>query len=268
MKQLRINLDATLMRKFLVFVLLIIVSNFVFMHSGMAQALNIYCEADSQIKRPDGSFSGMDIEIVAEIQKRVRNTDPIQVVPFTRGLKYLDNDPNTLLFSMARTKERNALYQWVGPVAEAVYGFYAKADSPIVINSLEDAKKVESIGVYRNDIRDRFLTEQGFTNLDRADNNFLNLRKLMAGRDVVMASSSFGIKVEAKRAGYNVNDVKFLYAFLHSQIYIAVSKNTDPKIVGDWNAALESMKKDGTLKAIFKKYSPGQELPGPEITIF
>jgi polar amino acid transport system substrate-binding protein len=65
-----------------------------------------------------------------------------------------------------------------------------------------------------------------------------------------------------------LKDVKFLYAFLHSQIYIAVSKNTNPKIVGDWNAALESMKKDGTLKRIFNKYSPDQDLPGPEIPIF
>jgi polar amino acid transport system substrate-binding protein len=236
--------------------------------SGAAQNLNIYCEDDSQIKRPDGKFSGMDIEIVSEIQKRVGNTDQIQLVPFTRGLKYLDAEPNTLLFSMARTKERNDRYQWIGPVSEAVYGFYAKADSNIVINSLDDARKVASIGVYRNDIRDQFLTRQGFTNLDRADNSFLNLRKLMAGRDDVIASSAFGIKAEAKHAGYNMKDIKFLYAFLRSQIYIAASKNTDPNVVANWNSALDSMKKDGTLKSIFKKYAPDQELPGPEIPVF
>jgi len=252
------------MRKLSFFVL----TYFVFLLSGSAQTLNIYCEADSQVKGPDGRYSGMDIEIVSEIQRRVGNTDQIQVVPFTRGLKYLDADPNTMLFSMARTKERNGLYQWIGPVSEAVYGFYAKADSTIVINSLDDARKVESIGVYRNDIRDKFLTQEGFTNLDRADSSLLNLKKLMAGRDVVIASSALGIKVEAKRAGFNLTDVKFLYAFLRSQIYIAASKNTDPKIVGDWNAALESMKKDGTLKAIFRKYSPDQDLPGSEITFY
>jgi len=236
--------------------------------SGEAQNLNVFCEDDAQVLGPDGKFTGMDIEIVSEIQRRVGNTDQIQLVPWTRGMKYLDSEPNTLLFSMARTKERNKLYNWIGPISEVSYGFYAKADSKIVINSLDDAKKVASIGVYRNDIRDQFLTREGFTNLDRGNNNFLNLKKLMVGRDVVIASSSFGIIGETKRAGYSLSDVKFLYTFLKSQIYIAASQKTDPKVIGNWNAALESMKTDGTLKKIFMKYSPEQELPGPEITTF
>jgi len=236
--------------------------------SSAAQNINIYCEEQNQSLGPDGKFTGLDIEIVSEIQKRVGNTDQIQLVPWTRGLKYLDVEPNTMLFSMARTKERSEFYQWIGPISDTAYGFYAKADSPIVINSLDDAKKVASIGVYRNDIRDQFLTKQGFTNLDRASNNFSNLKKLMAGRVVVIASTSLAIKSDTKKAGYSLQDVKFLYAFLKVPIYIAVSKNTDAKIVANWNAALESMEKDGTLKAIFKKYLPDQELPGPEIIVF
>jgi len=65
-----------------------------------------------------------------------------------------------------------------------------------------------------------------------------------------------------------MKDVKFLYAFLKVPIFIAVSKNTDAKIVADWNAALTTMEKDGTLKTIFKKYLPDQEMPGPEIVVY
>lgn len=225
--------------------------------SGLAQALNIYCEDDMQFRGLDGKFAGLDVEIVAEIQKRVGNTDPIQLVPWTRGLKYLESESDTLLFSMARTKERTERYQWIGPISEVVYGFYTKAESAIVINSLDDARKLASIGVYRNDIRDQFLTKENFTNLDRADTSFSNVKKLFAGRVVVIASTAMGIQAEAKRAGFSMSNLKFLYAFLSSHVYIAVSKNTDPKIVARWNTALEAMKKDGTVEAIFKKYSPG-----------
>lgn len=252
------------MRKLLLFAATV----FLFSRLCAAENINIYCEDDAQVRNSDGKYTGVDIEIVSELQRRLGNTDKIQLVPWTRGLKYLESEPNAMLFSMARTKERNDRYQWIGPISEAVYGFYARADSKVVINSLEDAKKITSIGVYRNDIRDQFLTNEGFTNLDRANNSFLNLKKLMIGRVTVIASSSFGIKAEAKRTGYRLSDIKFLYTFLRSQIYIAVSKKTDPAIVAQWNTALDSMKKDGTLKTIFNKYLPDQELPGPEITYF
>ena len=229
--------------------------------SGAGQALNIYCEDDTQFRGPDGKFSGLDVEIVSEIQKRVGNSDVIQLVPWTRGIKYLESEPDTLLFSMARTKERNERYQWIGPISEVAYSFYTKADSPIVINSLDDARKLASIGVYRNDIRDQFLTKENFSNLDRADTSFSNVKKLIAGRVVVIASTATGIQSEARRIGFDLSNLKFLYTFLRSHVYIAASKNTDPKIVANWNAAVESMKKDGAFDAIFKKYGVDQKVP-------
>ena len=242
--------------------------NLMFASACVAQSLNIYSEDNAQTKTVDGKFAGLDFDILSELQKRVGNTDRIELVPLTRGIKYLDTQANTILFSLARTKERNNRYQWIGPISESSYGFYAKADSTITINNLDDAKKVASIGVYRNDIRDQFLTKEGFTNLDRADNNISNFKKLMAGRTAVIASSAFGIKDETKRTGYSMQDVKLLYVFFKSPVYIAASKDTNPKVVSSWNSALESMKKDGTLKAIFKKYFPDQEIQDAGVPTF
>lgn len=235
-----------------------------------AHSLNIYCEDDApfQFRKPDGQLSGMLVEVVIEIQNRVGNTDPIQMVPWARGLKYLDTVPNTLLFAISRTEQRNPLYQWIGPVAETEFGFYAKADSPIKIKSLEDAKRVPSIGVYRDDVRDQFLTQAGFKNLERANDNMLNFKKLMAGRFVMYAGASNGIQSDAERAGFVQADVKLVYTFLKTQDFIAASAGTDPQVVAQWNAALEAMKKDGTFKEIFKRYFPNLNLPGPAITKF
>ena len=246
------------MKKFLIFA----ATALLIMQSGTAQNLHIYCEDSAQFLTPEGKSGSLDVEIVSEIQRRVGNTDAIQFVPWTRGLKYLESETNAILFSMARSKERNDQYQWIGPISESVYGFYAKADSPVVINSLDDARILPSIGVYRNDIRDQFLSKEGFTNLDRAANNLSNLKKLMAGRVAVIASTSLAIKSEAKRVGYRLKDVKFLYGFLKLPIYIAASKSTDPRIVANWNAALDSMKKDGTLKKIFESYLADADFPG------
>ena len=250
--------------------LLCIASLLVFAASLSAQSLTIYCEDDSpmQFKGPDGKLTGMTVGIVEEIQKRVGNTDPIQMVPWARGLEALTNNPNTVLFSMGRTAERNDLFQWVGPIAETAFGLYVKADSKIEIKSLDDAKKVKAIGVYKDDVRDQFLTKAGFANLDRTSDNITNFKKLMLGRVDMYASSSNDIQGNAERAGFKVSDIRLAYVFLKTQVFVAVSKKTDPAVVAKWNAALTAMKKDGAFKAMFKKYYPDRELPGPEITKF
>ncbi len=251
-------------------VVFLTISAFLLALSTAAHSLNIYCEDDApfQFRGPDGKLGGMVVEMVSEIQKRVGNADPIRVVPWARGVAYLDSDSDTLLFSMARTAERNDLYQWIGPMAETTYVFYVKADSKIVINSLDDAKKVHAIGVYRADIRDQFLTKAGFTNLDRTGDNVTNFKKLMTGRISMYPSSTIAIKSDAERAGYGSTDVKSAYVFLKTQVFVAASKKTDAAVVANWNAALESMKKDDSFKTIFKKYYPDSSLPGPAITKF
>ena len=229
-----------------------------------AQKLQIYCEDDKplQFKTPDGNLTGLTVEVVQEIQKRVGNTDPIQMLPWARGLKYLNEEPNTVLFSMARTAERNDLYQWVGPISETVMGLYAKADSTIQIKSLDDAKKVRAIGVYRDDLRDQYLTRAGFTNLDRTTEAVQSYKKLMLGRIDLFASSANEV------AENRYINVKLVFPLLKAQVFIAVNHETDSAIVTRWDEALEAMKKDGSFKAIYHKYYPGRDLPGPAITSF
>jgi len=235
-----------------------------------AQKLTIYCEDDSpmQFMGPDGKLSGMSVELVEEIQKRVGNTDEIKMVPWARGYDAVQKNPNIVLFSMGRTAERNPLFQWVGPIAESSFGLYAKAGSLIRIKTLDEAKKVHAIGVYRDDIRDQFLTKAGFTNLDRVNDNVTNFRKLMSGRVDLYASSSNDIRGNAERAGFRVADIKLVFVFLKTQVFIAMSKDTDPAIPAKWNEALRAMKRDGTFRRIFKAYYPDHSLPGPEITTF
>jgi polar amino acid transport system substrate-binding protein len=229
-----------------------------FSYDVFAQNLAIYCEDDNPLQFYDhaGNLTGLTVELVREIQKRVGNRDAIQVVPWARGLDKLNNNPNVLLFSMARTPERDTLYQWIGPITAITYSLYVKAESLIKIESLEDAKKMKLIGVYRDDIRDQTLTRLGFGNLDRASSNVSSFKKLMMGRVSAYADSKMGVENLARAAGFQVSDVKPAFELFKSQLYIAASKNTDPAIVVKWNTALEAMKSDKTFSILQRKYLP------------
>lgn len=222
-----------------------------------AQELSLFCEEDKPLQHYNGQgkLTGFTIEIVEEIQKRIGSNSPIQVVPWARGIEMLNNNSNTLLFTMARTPERDSLYQWIGPISSISYGLYAKVDTDVKINSLDDARKVGLIGVYRNDIRDQTLTRLGFTNLDRANSNISSFKKLMVGRIAVYADSKMGVASLAKSAGYQLSDVKMVFHLFDSQLYIAVSKDTNKNIVSRWNETLDEMKKDKSFNRLQKKYS-------------
>jgi polar amino acid transport system substrate-binding protein len=239
--------------------------------SGMlsAQSLNIYYEDNKplQFRGANGKPAGFAADVVREIQRRTDNSDEIQLVPWARGLNRLGSDPNTLLFSMARTAERDNLYQWIGPIYDNSYAFYVKADSPLLISNLEEARKVASIGVYRGDVRDQVLTTLGFTNLDRANSNLSNVKKLMAGRISLFAGSPTNLQALAEEAGYKSSDFKLVFVFMHKQLYVAASQGTDPALVARWNEALGQMKQDKTFEKIFRGHVPGMDLPGSTINL-
>lgn len=219
--------------------------------------LSLYCEDDKPLQYFDENkkLTGLTVEVVQEIQKRIDNKDRIQVVPWSRGMDKLNKEPNSFLFTMARTADREHLYQWIGPILFIEYGLYVKADSKIQIKSLDDAKKIGLIGVYRDDIRDQTLSKLGFTNLDRASSVASSFKKLMIGRIAAYADAKKGVAITANLAGYQEKDVKLAYDLFKNPLYIAVSKNTDAAIVKQWNNTLDEMKKDKSFLKILKKYN-------------
>lgn len=235
-----------------------------------AQPLTIYTEIDppNQMQDAEGELHGMAVEVVREIQRRVGSTEPITVVPWSRGYLELQTLPNIVLFSTARTAERNALFKWVGPIDERRYVLYVRSDSRIQLKTLEDAKKLAAIGVYKDDVRDLYLTGKGFRNLDRAIDNVSNVKKLMSGRIDAFPYSTVGINELAQSAGYRATDMKEVLPLFNVQLYIAMSKGTSDDLVRAWSNALAKMKKDKTFEHIFKRHFPDQRLPGKAITTF
>ena len=220
-----------------------------------AQSLTIMAEIapPAQNKTADGKLGGYAVEVVREIQRRVGNTDPIQEVLWARGYNLLQREPNTVLFTVARTAERDPLFHWVGPIAGINYGLYVRADSGIVISNLEDAKKLATIGTFREDAREQILANAGLTNLERATDNTRNFKKLIAGRIDAMAMSDTAVATIATSAGYKAENVKLALTFAQLEIWIAFSKATPVATVRAWSDALDAMKKDKTFEIIMKR---------------
>lgn len=229
-----------------------------------AQTLSVYFDNSEplQFVSADSKPAGFVVDVVREIQRRTHNRDMLQPVPLARGLNRLGSSPNTLLFLVARTAYRENRYKWIGPIFESSDALCVKADSKLTITDLEDAQKIGTIRVYRGDVSDQTLTALGFTNLDRANSNVSNVKKLMAGRIALFVCSPTNLKAIAEQAGCQQDDFKLVYEFMHTQLYIAASPSTDATEVKKWNHALVQMKRDRTFEKILKRHFPLIGLPG------
>lgn len=224
--------------------------------------LNIYTEEWAPISfSVDGKPDGLAVQVVQEIQKRLNNHEPIRVVPWARGWKIMTEQPNTVLFTMTRTPERERMFSMIGPVAVGTTNFYALKNSQLNINSIEDAKQAKAIGVYRSSVEEQLLLERGFTNIAPSSTPLLSAKQLMKQRIDLWCNANLTAPSILAEAGASIDDVKSLYTISANHLYIAFSKGTPSEEIDKWKEALISIKADGTFAQIYHRWLPNDAPP-------
>ena len=230
--------------------------------SGWSQELTIISEENPPFNfNKNGVFTGSATEVVREIMRRLKQPAGIEVMTWARAYQLARTRPNVVLFSTTRTKEREDLFHWVGPIFKVRFGFYARKGSNLVLTCLADAKKVGAIATYKDDVREQLLKSMGFTNLDSSKSPASNLKKLLAGRVDLWLYSNLGVPSVAEQMGINPDDVEFILPFKDFFAYIAVSKGTPQAVVAKWQETLEAMKRDGTFEKISRQWLPAESVP-------
>jgi polar amino acid transport system substrate-binding protein len=229
---------------------------------GLAQDLTIISEDNPPFNFiKDGVVTGSSTEVVREIMRRLNLSDDIQVLTWARGYQLALTQPNVVLFSTARTKERENLFHWIGPIYKVGFGFYARRGSGPYLTCLDDAKKVGAIATYKDDVREQLLKAQGFTNLDSSKSPASNLKKLLAGRVDLWLYSNLGVPSVARQIGIDPGEVELVLPFKDYYAYIAISKGTPRAVAKRWQAALDDMKREGTFRKIIEKWLPKESIP-------
>ena len=126
-----------------------------------------------------GNLPGYSVEIITEVNKRLGVDYPISFLPFQRAIKTVQMTTNTLHPALYRKPQREHQYTWIAKYHQ-VNDVFLTVGEPI--NSLEEARELELIGVEDQAAMDVFLTAQGFTNLVRFTSAETTARVLQAGR--------------------------------------------------------------------------------------
>lgn len=217
--------------------------------------LKLYTEnSPPSAYRDKGRITGLSVEIVQEILRRIGQPDTISLVPWARGYKLAQSAANIALFSTTRLSQREALFSWVGPLYRQHWGFYRWKGSGVDIRDMAAARQVARIGTYHQDAKMQYLRAQGFKNLVPTNKNITNVRHLQRGNIDLWVSSNFNMPHLARQAGVSPDQLELAYAFQTAGNYIAFSKATSPHVIRLWQTVLDEMKSDGSYLRICRKY--------------
>jgi polar amino acid transport system substrate-binding protein len=227
--------------------------------SGLAHAddVRIFCDEapPTNYEAKDGSVKGFTVDVVREIQKRVGNTSEINVYPWNRAFAMAESKPNVLLFTAARNPSRENKFHWIVHLTTRRSVFWGRAASPLKISSMEDAKRVDGIGVLRGGNREEYLKIRDFHNLDAVEDEVQNLKKVINGRLDLIFMSELEAVTLAKRANIPFDQIENKYTVFSNESYAMMSKPGTPlETVRRWKVAVRQMKDDGTFKRIGKKW--------------
>jgi len=183
-----------------------------------------------------GEIVGEATTIVREILEQSELTYSLEVYSWARAYYKAQNEPNTMIFSIRRTREREDKFHWICPLIESekefIYRLSSRNDIQIVY--FNDAKSY-SLGVVRDDFTHEKLVTNGFVegkHLDVNNDGLANLKKLLKGRVDLIVQSEKSIQRRLKALKLPLSIVTPVIPFeLDQPTCMALNKNTDPIIL-------------------------------------
>lgn len=205
----------------------------------------------------NGQLRGISTDVLRLVleDSGIRAGGEIQVLPWARAYSYAQAHRGALLFSVTRTREREALFKWVGPVAPNRNALIARKGRGIHLASAAEIFSYR-IGAIRDDAGAQLLLAMGYANrdLDVSPDALSNLLKLESGRIDLFAYPEAVFRWVAARNGRNPDDYETAFVLHEGHVYFALNKDTPDEAVARLQHSLDKLKAEGRVQAVIDSY--------------
>lgn len=240
------------MKGIAVAILMITVLVMICLPACSSQVIRVISEENPPYNFTDetGNITGQSTEVVRRLISKTGSEAKFEIMPWSEGYELVQKEPGTMIFSTVRMPQRENLFKWVGPIGTTDYWFYSRQDADIKIATLDDARKVKSIAVYKDDSNHIFLQSEGFTNLDVSTDMSDCIRKLVSGKVDLWLGPAEGLHFVAYSAKVNPAELQPVKLVRKVEFYIAFNKNTPDATIQAWQKALDDMKRSSVTGKI------------------
>ncbi|TDR72009.1 substrate-binding periplasmic protein [Paludibacterium purpuratum] len=201
-----------------------------------------------------GNPTGISTHIVTLLMQKAGLSYSITVVPWVRAITLAKTQANHCVFSMSRTPEREASYQWIGPLVYNDWALFAKVPADR-LDRLEQIGQ-RAIGSYQGDAIVAYLASRGY-NVDATVKDELNPDKLLVGHIAYWATGKLIGQYILRQQGRQ-NQIEPILVFNRTEMYLACHRSTPEALVSRLNALIREMRQSGEIERIYLQagYSP------------
>ena len=191
----------------------------------------------------NGVVKGVAVDRVKKALGSVGLFPDIELYPWARALYTVKHNPNTVLFSVARSPEREMMFRWIGPVIDFNVHVYRRADRTDIHVNHRAALKNYSFAGLQKDIKTSFLKKLGVDVYDVSLEEKA-IKMLNAGRVDLIASDINAMEYRLKELG--LEKEKFVSILplneLSKPLYLVANRNTSPELIKKLRRALKADK--------------------------
>lgn len=201
---------------------------------------------------------GIAVDLFLDMLAKAGSTqtrDDIDLQTWGHGYWSLSELKGTVLFSTARTKEREDLFKWVCPISELKTEIIALKSANIKINDKSDLVKYR-IGTVRYEVGEQLVVAAGvpLDDLIRTTQYENNLEKIVDSRLDLHVGSMVSVSAICNMTSCDASLFEPVYTLDVSQLCYAFHKDTDVTVIDSLQAALNELLTAGRLDELNKKY--------------
>ncbi|WP_159737438.1 substrate-binding periplasmic protein [Vibrio atypicus] len=194
----------------------------------------------------EGQITGYSVDLLMAASAIVNDSVDISQLtlqPWARSYRTVLTQKDSVLFSTTRSKHRENLFRWVGPIADIKVVVLARKDSGITLDSPMDMAKYR-IGVIRDDIGEQSLLSMGIPRDSMQEASYVTVlaEQLMKKRIDLLVYSERAAYWWAKQVGVDPTLFKPVYVVREGEVYFAFNKSTDPKVVDKLQLGLDMLR--------------------------
>jgi polar amino acid transport system substrate-binding protein len=169
--------------------------------------------------------------------------------PWPRAQQQVASGANLGIAPLTRTEARETHYKWIVPILSDPYYLYRLSSSVD-----ESPRRDTLIVVQRASPGEDFLRDNGYVNLFATSSERIAARMLLHKRTSYWFAREMVAHVLLRQEGGNPVELEALMGFDTDPMYLAGGHGVSPSIIDRLRTAMTSLREDGTLDEIFRRY--------------
>ncbi|MCE9849475.1 transporter substrate-binding domain-containing protein [Aeromonas allosaccharophila] len=202
----------------------------------------------------DGKPTGFAVETLFLIMKRMGYQEPkIHFLSWADSWYFATQRPNAVLFSTAKTKNRESLFKWACAITTSKISLLSNKD--IYIESLKDLHKYK-IGVIKADAGEQILLNYNVPteNLYQVSQGEQLIKQLLKNRTDMIAYNESVFNYVNKGVRYKVDGVKSIITLANIPTCFAFNKSVPIKFYKNFVSSFSYVQKTEEYLALKKEY--------------